>query len=138
MTFKTTTSFVVTLACALLMVASCLTLEAYHTPGKKRGHGPPPHAPAHGYRCKLPSKVEVVFDSNCGVYVVVGLEKHFWLNGQYYRFCNGQWEVSMTIESGWEVVREEKLPPGLCKKYKDKHASKKHPGIGWARGKNKW
>ena len=133
-------SFLLWTAVVVLVVltSSCSTTVSYRSPDKKRGHGPPSHAPAHGYRRKLPSKVEVVFDSNFGVYVVVGLEKHFWLDGQYYRFCNGQWELSMTIENGWKVVGEKKLPPGLRKKYKAKRVSKKHPGLGWARGKNKW
>ncbi|MFX0204099.1 MAG: hypothetical protein ACFFCW_49000 [Candidatus Hodarchaeota archaeon] len=121
----------------VVLTSSCSTTVSCRSPGKKRGHGPPPHAPAHGYRRKLPSGVEVVFDFDCGVYVVVGLEKHFWLDGQYYRFCNGQWEFSMTIENGWKVVCEEKLPPGLRKKYKVKHTSNKHPRRGLALGKNK-
>ncbi len=121
----------------VMLASSCTTTVSSRSPNRNRGYGPPPHAPAHGYRRKLPSKGELVFDSDCGVYVVVGLVKHFWLNGQYYRFCNGQWEMSMAIESGWKVVGEEKLPPGLRKKYKDKHAWKKRPGTGLARGKNK-
>ena len=47
--------------------------------------GPPPHAPAHGYRHKHEHGVELVFDSQLGVYVVVGWKDHFFSAGRYYR-----------------------------------------------------
>ena len=114
-----------------LMLASCSTTKVYPSPGKKIGHGPPPHAPAHGCRRKLPAGVEVVLDTDCGVYVVVGMDRHFWLDGSYYRFYNGGWQVSVTLDSGWKAAGEKKLPAGLRGKYKAKHASKKHAGRGW-------
>jgi len=80
--------------------------------------------------------VKVAFDTYCGVYVVVGLDKHFWLDGHYYRFYNGQWELSMTIDSGWRTVEGEMIPHGLRGKYKTKQVSKKHPGRGWSFGRD--
>jgi hypothetical protein len=121
-----------------MMSVSCSTTTVCRSPGKKIGHGPPPHAPAHGCRRKLPAGVEIVFDSDAGVYVVVGWEKHFWLDGQYYRFRNGQWEVSLSIGTGWRMVSAETLPPGLRGKYKAKHALRTHPGRGWGLAKKKW
>lgn len=48
----------VVLACAALMLASCSSAG--------RGNGPPPHAPAHGYRNKQRANgVELVYDSGC-------------------------------------------------------------------------
>jgi hypothetical protein len=75
--------------------------------------------------------VEVLFDTDCGVYVVVGLDKHFWFDGRYYRFHNSQWELSMTIDGGWKSVDVKTLPPGLRGKYKNKHVSKKHQNREW-------
>jgi hypothetical protein len=138
MKFKTLLLWTMVVAGAVLMLASCSTKPVYRSSGKKIGHGPPPHAPAHGYRRKLPAGVEVVFDSASGVYVVVGLEKHFWLDGHYYRFCNRQWEASVSIGGGWIAIGEERLPAGLRGKYKAKHASKSHPGRGWGLATKKW
>lgn len=137
MKLKSFAWWTVILACAVIMLTSCSTMVVCRSGGRKIGHGPPPHAPAHGRRRKLASGVEVVFDSECGVYVVVGFERHFWLDGHYYRFCNGRWEASVSIGSGWKAAEIEKLPPGLRGKYKAKHASKTHPGRGLALGKQK-
>ena len=130
---KTKSSLLLTVAVLYLILTSlsCSRMSVGWSPGKKKGFGPPPHAKAHGYRSKLPAEVEVVFDTDCGVYVVVGLDKHFWLDGRYYRFYNGQWELSMTIDGGWRLVDGGTLPPGLRGKYKTKHVSKKHPRRGW-------
>ena len=119
------------LSCLILTSLSCSRMSVHWSPGKKKGFGPPRHAKAHGYRRKLPTNVEVVFDTDCGVYVVVGMEKHFWLDGRYYRFYNGRWELSMTIDGGWRPIDVKILPPGLHGKYKTKHVSKKHSGRGW-------
>jgi hypothetical protein len=127
-------TFVVTFL--MLTSLSCSRMSVHWSPGKNKGFGPPPHAPAHGHRNKLPSEVEVVFDTDCGVYVVVGLDKHFWLDGRYYRFYNGQWELSMTIDGGWRSVDIETLPPGLRGKYKIKQVSKKNPRHGWSFGRD--
>jgi hypothetical protein len=83
----------------------------------------------------MPAGVEVVFDADCGVYVVVGMDGHFWLDGYYYRFYNGGWQVSVSLDGGWKAAGDETLPPGLRGKYKPKHASQQHPGRGWGLAK---
>lgn len=79
--------------------------------------GPPPHAPAHGYRHKHPDGVELVYKSNIGVYVAVGYTAHYFHKDKYYRLNNSSWEVSVNINKGWVPVSEKKLPPGLRKKH---------------------
>jgi len=136
MKIKNLLLWTVVAAFVVLMLASCSTTRVvYPSPGKKIGHAPPAHAPAHGCRRKLPAGVEVVFDTDCGVYVVVGMDRHFWLGGYYYRFYNGGWQVSVSLESGWKAAGDKTLPPGLRGKYKAGHASKKHPGRGWGLAK---
>ena len=110
----------VVLACAALMFASCSSVGVYHTPGKKIGHGPPPHAPAHGYRHKQKEGVEIVYDSGRGVYVVVGFSDHYYYKGRFYRLRGAQWEVSLHAAGGWESVYEKSIPPGLRTKGKSK------------------
>lgn len=91
-----------------------------------RGHGPPPHAPAHGYRRKHPDAhhgdVELVFDSGLGVYVVVGFPSHYWLDGTYYRERSGSFEISASIDGPWTASRS--VPPGLAGKAKGKPQAK--------------
>lgn len=81
--------------------------------------GPPPHAPAHGYRAKHHhggSTVELVFDGDLGVYVVVGLEQHYFLDDTYYRLQGGDWQVSFGLDGPWKAASPRALPPGLRKK----------------------
>lgn len=78
--------------------------------------GPPPHAPAHGYRHKRRHDgVELVFDSGRGVYVVVGLHDHYFHADRYYRLAGGAWQVSARIDRGWTALDLSSLPPGLAK-----------------------
>ncbi len=56
------------------------------------GHGPPPWAPAHGYRRNhqrayqhRDATVDLAFDSGLGVYVVVGLPNYYYWDGFYLR-----------------------------------------------------
>ncbi len=95
--------------------------------GKERHHGPPPHAPAHGYRHKHQhhgQDLEFVFDSSMGVYIVVGMPNRFYWNGYYLRIDGDQWYASVKLDSDWEPRGDDSLPPGM-KKHKN-HPKAKH------------
>ena len=68
MRFKSISLSVVVLVCAALMLVSCRSVSIGAGSGRRRvyRHGPPPHAPAHGYRHKQHG-VELVYDSGRGV-----------------------------------------------------------------------
>jgi len=93
-------------------------------------HGPPPHAPAHGYRHKhAKDNVTLVYDNDIDVYVVAGYKDCYYSAGQYFRLVSGSWEWSVTIEGKWKAVSHSSdLPSGL--------RSKKH-GHGHGKGHNK-
>jgi len=57
----------------------------YKVPGIGIGHGPPAHAQAHGYRHKQVAGFELVFDSNLGLYVVVGHHDYYYCVSYFYR-----------------------------------------------------
>jgi hypothetical protein len=118
MSFKTTTLFAVTCACIVLMTVSCSRYTVSHTPTVSKGYGPPAHAPAHGYRHKHASGVELVFDSSLGVYVVIGLSDHYYHDGYFYRLNGGLWETSRKPDGNWKFVSETSLPVGLQIKVK--------------------
>ena len=89
-------------------------------------HGPPPHAPAHGYRRKQHDAyrhahhggdVEIVFDSELGVYVVVDISGYYYLDGMYLRIEDGRWYASAHLDDDWEPCDDHALPPGLRKKH---------------------
>jgi len=86
----------------------------------KRG-GPPPHAPAHGYRHKhrdaSGTQVTLRFDTDLGVYVVLGQRDHYWSHSRYFRWSGVHWEVSTQLARGWSVVVNEGVPPHLAAKY---------------------
>jgi len=95
--------------------------EAVDPEIKEKHTGPPPHAPAHGYRHKRPDGGELVYKSDIGVYVVVGYPDYYFHKDKYYRLNDGSWEVSFNIKREWAPVSGKKLPPGLrnkkvCKK----------------------
>lgn len=91
--------------------------------------GPPPHAPAHGYRHKRrQDAVDLVFDSGLGVYVVVGLHDHYFHADRYYRLAGGAWQVSLRINRGWTALEASALPPGLAKRRGARgHGKRQHP-----------
>jgi hypothetical protein len=76
--------------------------KVYHKPPpttkKQKRHGPPPHAPAHGYRAKTGEGLAIVYDSKLRVYVVVDVLNHYYHNGFYYRFA--EYKVPQRLRSG--------------------------------------
>lgn len=117
------------LLCCLLL-ASCVTLgpgKPASPPSKPPKAGPPPHAPAHGYRHRQADGSELQFDSDLGVYVVVGLPDCWFADGLYLRLQGGAWEASVDLKAGWKPADEGKVPSKL------KGRKGKHPG----RGRNK-
>ncbi len=118
---------------ALLLLLSGLTSvgctsTSYSSsgPAKSQGHGPPPHAPAHGYRAKTAAGVELSFRSDLGVYVVVGATGHYYFDGVFYRQAKGKWTFGAGIDGPWKPASESKLPPGLRSKKSDKGKAKGH------------
>ena len=84
-----------------------------------RKAGPPPHAPAHGYRHKHKAQhgaVELVFDTKLGVYVVVGWPGHYYRDGAFYRQINRRWHSSHRLDTGWVMIDTKTLPPGLARR----------------------
>ncbi len=142
MRFKSISISVVVLVCATLMLVSCRSISIGAGSGSRRvyRHGPPPHAPAHGYRHKYEG-VELVYDSGRGVYVVIDLPNHYYFKGRYYRRGEVQWEAGVHIDGPWEFVSEDAMPKGLRAKEKvkgkAKGKSKEHPGRGLGLEKNR-
>jgi hypothetical protein len=103
--------------------------------------GPPPHAPAHGYRRKHEhayrsgGEVELVFDSGLGVYMVVGMPDIYFWEGVYLRMEGGVWSSCAQIDGAWKPYPVSSVPPGLRAKHK--HGGKPgHAGKhGHGRGK---
>lgn len=95
-------------------------------PAHAQGHGPPPHAPAHGYRHKHHRDgVKLVFDAGLGVYVVADLPGHYWHVDHYLRWVAGEWRASGHIDGAWVVVSSDQVPAKLVAKHA-KHRKKKH------------
>ena len=95
----------------------------------KSKHGPPPHAPAHGYRHKHHHHgVELVFDSKIGVYAVAGRRDHYFYNDHFYHLVDAGWVVSGRLDRGWVRIEPEKLPKGLAKQWRKAkgHGKGKH------------
>ena len=129
---------VVILICMPLMLVSCRSFSIGNRGVRSERRyeskpGPPPHAPAHGYRRKYQG-VELVYDSGRGIYVVIDFPSHYYFKGHYYRLGEIQWEIGVSMKGPWEVISYEELPKGLRieKKGKGKARgkSKENPGRG--------
>jgi len=139
MRFKTITLFVFTLTIVLLMTASCSRHSVYQGPVITKS-GPPAHAPAHGYRRKHVHGMELVFDSDLGVYVVVGLSDHYYHDGFFFRLRGDIWEKCPEPDGHWKVVSHNSLPIGLQAKVKvnsNSRAKGNNNGKGKGKGQHK-
>ncbi len=132
-------------SCLILFVFNaCVHVGLRSHPEPHRDFGPPPHAPAHGYRHKNPDGIDLVFDSRIGVYVSVGHPHLYYSGGRYFRFRNNRWEISVSYEGTWRRVSEDRIPPGLKKRHnrgrpggKEPERSRDRPGRDLGRQKDK-
>jgi hypothetical protein len=123
----------------LLGAASGCVYHHHHPPAvapraQTAGYGPPPQAPAHGYRYRHPSDgVSLVYDAGLGVYAVVDWPDTYWYSGRYLSWADGVWRTSTRIRGTWVVVSRERVPAKLVAKHA-KHREKalrqhdRHPG----------
>ena len=95
----------------------------------ERDHGPPPHAPAHGYRRKHRDNVVLVYDAGIGVYVVSGRPGYYYDGTYFYRPQGDVWLVSVSVDGPWQSAGHDHVPPGLRRKNRDGD----HPGKGKGR-----
>lgn len=75
--------------------------------------GPPPQAPADGYRLRHPDGVVLVYDSGIGVYVVSGYTDVYYQGHWYYRLHRNSWHASRHIDGPWQRAITKQIPPGL-------------------------
>lgn len=101
---------------AALTLTGCVVEEPYH---EHRSYGPPPHAPAYGYRKKFHG-YDMDYDPGLGVYVMVGYPGYYYWNDQYWRLIDGHWHMSLAFGGPWNVVAVERVPVYLYKKYPGK------------------
>jgi hypothetical protein len=123
---------IATLAAGLLALAGCVHVHEHESKNQhERKGGPPPWAPAHGYRHKQPGP-DLVFDAHIGVYVVVGHPQVYFHDGHYFRLVSSHWERCRNWEKGhWKTVDVAMVPDPLAKHYAKKGS--KH-GKGKAKG----
>ena len=54
--------------------------------------------------------VEVIFDSERGVYIAVDLPNVFFHDGRYFRERSGHWQVSVRGDGAWQIAGEIPIP----------------------------
>jgi hypothetical protein len=102
-----------------------------------RVQGPPPHAPAHGYRARYQDH-DFVFDSHLAVYVVLGFPEVFWCDGWYHRRSGYRWQRADRFEGPWHDSRWDDIPPRLRGDGKGKGPGQgQGKGPGQGKGKDK-
>jgi hypothetical protein len=93
--------------------------------------GPPPHAPAYGYRYHHPhDHVLLIYEPDLALYRVSGYRSYYFRDGTYYRLRSGSWYRASRIHGNWAAVNYQSIPSGLQHKYKaPKEAKSKPPGM---------
>jgi hypothetical protein len=61
--------------------------------------------------------LEVVFDSEKGVHIAIGLPGVYFDSGHYYRHTNSGWQVSATGKGSWGVAVVHSVPDLIRKKH---------------------
>ena len=106
-------------AVSAMGLAGCAVYPAY--PGYADGpysYGPPPYAPAPGYRTSYPAH-NMRYDGQLGVYVLLDLPDHYYFNNVYYKYSRNNWFYRYQDRDKWRSFDGRKLPPGLARKYQD-------------------
>jgi len=99
------------LLCSNLLVGCSKTVK-YLPPGKVKyiKQGPPPHAPAHGYRYKHEHGVVLEYDNKLGVYIVLEKPALYFYNGLYIKFSGGHWMVASHFKEPWRKAIKGEIP----------------------------
>ena len=113
-------------------LCGCVAVSLDGTP--HHGHGPPPHAPAHGYR-QHHQGAALAFDSKLGVYLVVGYSGHFYSDGHFLRFHGDSWQVSSSLRGPWGAYSPASLPTGLRSNHPSNAKRPKHKAHPPAKGR---
>jgi hypothetical protein len=119
---------VVAMVCAVSACKSRVRYASTGTTVSGKAPGPPPHAPAHGYRHKQANGAVLVYESKLGLYVVSGRNNYYYNNKSYYRSTSSGWQVAVKLDGPWKSVSTKKIPRGLQKnpgKNKGKNKGKK-------------
>ncbi|MGA1869821.1 MAG: hypothetical protein ACMUJM_14900 [bacterium] len=117
------------IACACILCVSFIAgCKAVHSVGvnvnlpyyetkevKHKRKGPPPHAPAHGYRHKNKDGVILQFDNNVGAYIVIKMPGIYFYNGFYMRITDDHWEIRANFHEPWRREARGEVPDKLKK-----------------------
>ena len=119
-----------------VLASGCVYVAPHHRhprPSKvvvvKQAKSPPSHGHRHRH-----GGIELVFDGDLGVYLVVGRSHHYFHDARYFRLNEAGWQVSARLDSGWVSIRYEEVPSrllvlkarGKVKKGKG-HKGRRHP-----------
>ncbi len=111
-----------------LLLAIVVGVSAFAVQSCTAGYYGPPSAAEHG-SVVVHSGVELVFDSELGLYIVTGYPNYYYYNGYYYRAYSGtRYARCKTIHGSWATISHSNLPPGLAKKYNVQPAKKQGKG----------
>ena len=116
----------------LLVFSGCMVtnagIQGFAGTGVKvnQGHGPPPHAPAHGYRHKYHGH-PMTYDTRIGAYMVIDVPETYFCNNLYLRLStDGRWMVTAQLGNAWRLAVGNEVPEKLKKeKGQSKHAKDK-------------
>ncbi|HKE12649.1 MAG TPA: hypothetical protein VKE73_13865 [Myxococcota bacterium] len=77
---------------------------------------PPPLAHAPGWRRRHPDGVEIVYRSELGAYVVVGLDDAYYCDDVFYLWDSGRWLRAPHFTGPWLAVPASEVPANLTRR----------------------
>jgi hypothetical protein len=128
---RSLTALSVVLAGAAVVLTSCAGSSGTRPAPPRDRHyevvkaGPPPHAPAHGYRHKHRGVV-LVYEASLDVYRVEGRSGIYFYGSYFYRSSDGHWEASVNVGGPWRIVPDYRIPGKLLDHHYAKAGKKKH------------
>jgi hypothetical protein len=105
-------------ACCMLVVPGCAVHQAPEPVAAHDGDavGPRPLAPAHGWRRKHPDGVEIMYRSELGAYVVVGVDDAYYCDDVFYLWDSGRWLRAPHFTGPWLAVPANEVPANLTRR----------------------
>jgi hypothetical protein len=87
---------------------------------------PPPRAPLNGWRRRHPDGVEIVYRSELGAYVVVGLDDAYYCDDVFYLWDSGRWLRAPHFTGPWLAVPTSEVPANLLRRPGKQKAARSH------------
>lgn len=130
---------IATLVVTIAVLSGCHHIRVPHHPLNpvRLLSGPPPHAPAHGYRHRHHDH-DMEYDGGLGAYLLIGRPGIFFHDNLFWRLHEGIWQSTRALAEPWRIVEHiDRVPHGLVKRHGKGHGKHHDDDNDHKKGKDK-